>query len=190
MSHKFDVNRKEKLNNPWRRENLPPKETLLKMNLAEGDIMADIGCGIGYFTFPAAEIVGPKGKVYALDISSEMLSEVKQKAERQNLPHVETVKTEEQNLKLTNEQVSYAFLCNVLHEISDLPGFLQEVLRIIKPGGKLAIIEWEKKQSPFGPPVEHRLDKRDLEELMHELGFKNIRRPKIGEEFYAFVAEK
>jgi len=61
MANKFDINNKNKLDNPKRRESLPPYDILKTLGLQEGDIFADIGCGIGYFSIPAADIVGSKG---------------------------------------------------------------------------------------------------------------------------------
>jgi precorrin-6B methylase 2 len=71
LTHKFDVSQKVKLDNPARRAILPPDETLGKLGLNAGEVMADIGCGIGYFTFPAAKMIGPGGRVYALDVAPE-----------------------------------------------------------------------------------------------------------------------
>lgn len=64
MAEKFNVAQRHKLDNPRRREILPPEETLSSFGLPPGAIMADIGCGIGYFTFPAARLLGPEGKVF------------------------------------------------------------------------------------------------------------------------------
>ena len=85
MKHKFDAKSKHKLDNHQRRELLPPERTLLLMGLREGDVMADIGCGIGYFTVPAADIVGNSGKVYGLDVSEEMLGDVEKIIEEKNI---------------------------------------------------------------------------------------------------------
>ena len=79
MTHKFDIKNKQSLDNEKRREILPPYKTLIGLELKEGDTVADIGCGIGYFTFPAAEIVGESGMIFAMDISAKMLEEVDQK---------------------------------------------------------------------------------------------------------------
>lgn len=73
MKKTFDVKNMHKLDNPKRRELLPPDQTLRKLGIKEGEIIADIGCGIGYFTLPASKMVGEKGKIYAMDISAEML---------------------------------------------------------------------------------------------------------------------
>jgi len=72
MHHKFDVKSFAKLDNPERRKSLPADAILHKFDLEDGDVVADVGCGIGYFTFPASSVVGLTGKVLAMDISDEM----------------------------------------------------------------------------------------------------------------------
>ena len=85
MAHKFDAKNKHKLDNEKRRELLPPEEILIKLGLHEGDIMADIGCGIGYFTNPASKIAGDSGNIFAMDISPEMLQDVGIKIKSNNI---------------------------------------------------------------------------------------------------------
>ena len=103
MTHKFDAKNKHKLDNEQRRKILPPEQTLINLNLQEGDIMADIGCGIGYFTIPASKIVGDNGKIFAMDISSEMLQDVVVKVKENNISNVEITLTEENDLKLEDD---------------------------------------------------------------------------------------
>mgnify|MGYP000912736447 CR=1 FL=1 len=76
MAHKINVKHMYRLDSPERRKMLPPEETLFNAGLTKNDIFIDIGCGIGYFSIPASKIVGPKGKVFALDTSKEMLEEL------------------------------------------------------------------------------------------------------------------
>ena len=76
MAHKFNKLDKKKLDNPKKRELIPPYKILEMIELEEGDKIADVGAGIGYFTIPASEIVGKKGMVYALDIELEMIEEI------------------------------------------------------------------------------------------------------------------
>ena len=114
-----------------------PRETLTKLGLKSSDVFADIGCGIGYFTIPAAEIVGSQ-TVYALDTVSEMLAEVKQRAADAGLTNIVITQTGEYDLKLTDGLVSFALMVNVIHEIDDKLLFLSEIHRILKPGGTLS----------------------------------------------------
>lgn len=189
MPHKFDFRKKHKLDNAKRREMLPPEKTLIDIGLHEGDIMADVGCGIGYFTIPAAKIVGDSGYVFAMDILPEMLQDVQLKARENNSSNIDTVLTEENNLKLESDKVNFAFLSTVLHETQDKRKFLNEIKRIVSPGGKIAIVEWEKVENEFGPTIDDRLDKADLEEMLSEIGFCNISSMNIGTNFYALIAQ-
>lgn len=190
MTHKFDAKNKHKLDNEQRRKLLPPDQTLINLGLHEGAIMADIGCGIGYFTIPASKIVGESGKIFAMDISPEMLKDVEIKIKDNNISNVETILTEENDLKLEDNKVTFAFISLVLHEANEKENFISEIKRIISPEGKIAVVEWEKINSEFGPPIDHRLDKMDLIEILDTLGFSNISTIGIGENFYGIVAQK
>lgn len=189
MNHIFNQFDAPKLDNPMRRKILPPKETLLDLGLKPGEIVADIGCGIGYFTFPAAEIVAPDGKVYALDVSDDMLAIVETEKNRQNIANLEIVKTDECDLKLKSGSVTFAFICDVLHHMDDLKRFIVEIRRILSAEGKLVIVEWVKKESDFGPPIGHRLASNDLGAILPELGFENIVCRNLGEDHYAITAD-
>lgn len=190
MTHKFDAKNKHKLDNEKRRELLPPDETLIKLGLHEGDVMADIGCGIGYFTIPASKIVGDSGNIFAMDISPEMLQDVGIKIKSTTISNIEIILTEENDLKLEDNKITFAFISAVLHEADEKENFLKEIKRIISPKGKIAIVEWQKINSDFGPPIDHRLDKMDLIKVLDTVGFSNISTIDIGENFYGLIAEK
>ena len=190
MTHKFDVKNKHKLDNEHRRKLLPPMDTLLSLELKVGDIMADIGCGIGYFSIPASEIIGTSGKVFALDISPEMLEEVEKKVVELNINNIETILTDGNKLKLKKHHINFAFMSNVLHEIEDKEKLLEEIKDILVNKGRIAIVEWQKNNTEFGPAKEDRLDKVDLVKLLEKLGFYNIATIDIGENFYGVTAEK
>lgn len=190
MTHKFDVKNKHKLDNAKRRELLPPEKTLVSLGLHEGDVMADIGCGIGYFTISASKIVGDSGKIFAIDILPEMLQEVEIKVKENNISNIKTILTEENDLKLREGTITIAFISNVLHEAENKEEFISEIKRSLSFQGRIAIVEWQKINSEFGPPIEHRIDKLDLIKTLDELGFSNISTMDIGENFYGLIAQK
>lgn len=190
MSHKFSAKNKHKLDNPERRKILPPEETLEKMQLEKGDIVADIGCGIGYFTIPAALIVGEMGKVYAMDLSDEMLKEVHDKAIEKNIANIEMIQTLENNFVVDDESITYAFICNVLHETENVSLFLDEVKRVLAKEGKVAIVEWMKKESHIGPPLNHRIAEEELLKVLSNMEFQVIKTIDISNEFYGILVTK
>ena len=184
MHHEFDINNKKKLDSPKRREMLPTRTVLNKIGLNEGARLADIGCGIGYFSIPAADVIGPQGIVFALDVSKEMIEELDKKIEENGIENIRTVITDKYNFKLEDNSVSYAFICTVLHEIEDGIAFIDETKRILALGGKIAVVEWIRAESDWGPPVDHRLDSSDVKIMLHAAGFKEIEYLKLNEHFY------
>ncbi len=167
----FNPDNKAMLESPERYKILPPFKTLKIMCLKEDDIMIDIGCGTGYFTLPASEITGPSGRVIGVDISEEMLDEVRNKINGKG-HNIELMLSDNITLPIMDSQGTFALLVNVLHEADDMMAMLAEAKRVLKPGGRLAIIEWEKSEMPLGPPVEHRLHHDEIMRLVMDSGFR------------------
>ncbi|MEG6584855.1 class I SAM-dependent methyltransferase [Dendrosporobacter sp. 1207_IL3150] len=189
MHHKFDVKSFAKLDNPERRKKLPPEEVLKRFGIQKGNIVADIGCGIGYFTIPASNLVGLNGKVYAMDISDEMLNMVSERIRQSGVENIEIVQIRENDFLLADNSADFAVAFFVLHEANDLQRFLLEIHRILKPGGKLAIIEWDKREMNQGPPVSHRVSQEDVHLWLTQTGFV-VRPIKVEEDFYGLLATK
>ncbi len=196
MVHKFDPQNKKRLDTEERRAIMPPSETLVKLGFKKTDVMADIGCGAGYFTLPAALIIdsntgtGSNSCIFALDTSEDMLAEVTEKALDLGLKNISCFKTSEYDLKIQDNCVDFALICNVLHEISDKPKFIAEVMRIMKPGAILAVIEWQKRRGEYGPSEEERIDKNQLRDQLVLSGLSHPDDFDFIESFYAVTATK
>ncbi|MGC6174058.1 class I SAM-dependent methyltransferase [Lacrimispora sp. 38-1] len=190
MTHKYKVINKSKLDSPKRREVLPAKKILEVCGINKSDIVADIGCGIGFFTFPLSEAVGDEGTVYALDIEKEMLDDVEAGMLERNIKNVRPIVTQEYKLTLKDESVDAAFLCTVMHEVKMRQKFLKEVNRILYPDGRIIIVEWIKKDSDFGPPADHRLGSDVLKRNLQKTGFIDIQIMDFNEYFYIASARK
>ncbi|HEV2236655.1 MAG TPA: methyltransferase domain-containing protein [Ktedonobacterales bacterium] len=161
MAQKFDPRQKDQLLSEERQKLLQPAKLLRSLGLRAGDTLADIGCGPGFFTLPAAEIVGPRGLVYAADIQGDMLSAVKTRANEANLTNVQVIKSSDTQVPIRAASVDMALLAFTLHEIDQRARFLHRVSRLLKPSGKLIIIEWEKQSDAPGPPANARLTAED-----------------------------
>lgn len=191
MAHKFDISKRNRLESEERKRLLAPSETLRRLGYQKGGTMADIGCGTGLFTFPAAERGGNEAKIYAVDVSEEMLSEVKKRAEAAGSPNIITVKSGEYDFKLTEGSADFVLICAVLHEIDDQARFLREGARICRKGGKIAVIEFNHNvPTDFGPPLDHRMTKEQVRELILSSGFHTASAVDISEAFYAVAALK
>lgn len=155
---------------------LDPRFILNKAGIEEGNKVADLGCGAsGHFVFPAAEMVGGKGKVYAVDVLKKVLEVIKKEAEKRGVQNIEEVWSDLEIFKGTDietESIDTALLINTLFQSSKRGGILREASRIIKKGGKLLVVEWERSDSPLGPPPESRVKKESLKEAAQKLGMK------------------
>jgi FkbM family methyltransferase len=188
--NKFEVGGKNKLDNPERRKMLPPRETLIKLGLSDSNKFCDIGAGIGYFSLPAAEIVGQNGKVFAIDISADMLAIIKEKQAEYSVKNIELVESKEYDLNITDGAANFAFMCNVLHEIDDKKRFLVEINRILENSGALAIIEWNENRQNFGPQLEERILVKELTAILIDAGFEVQAEYKFSDYFYGIKAVK
>ncbi|OGR50594.1 MAG: hypothetical protein A2049_10890 [Elusimicrobia bacterium GWA2_62_23] len=171
MPHIFDPEDRHKLDNPQRREAMPPEETLVKAGIKPGDVILDLGCGMGYFAIPASRMVGPRGMVYAVDASGVMLAELRSKTASTGIFNIQTFQTRIGKLEVPAADYTLALLANVLHEVDDKKSFLAALAAALKPGTKLSIIEWKKAETPAGPPVKERLSEDELQVLLKKAGF-------------------
>lgn len=169
--HKFDIKHLEKLDNPQRRRDMPPRETLEKFGLGDEGVFLDIGCGIGYFTIPAAEML-KKGKAIGIDIMEEMLKHARERAE--DIKNIEFRQSREYAFPIKDRSVDYSMLCNVLHEVEDKVKYLVEIRRVLREDGRLYLIEWDKDDAEegYGPPAGHRLSKDEVKELCTMAGLR------------------
>lgn len=171
MAHIFDPEDRHKLDNPQRREAMPPEETLVKAGIKPGDVILDLGCGMGYFAIPASRMIGPRGMVYAVDASGVMLAELRSKTASAGIFNIQTFQTKIGKLELPAADYTLVLLANVLHEVDDKRSFLASLAAALKPAAKLSIIEWKKAQTPAGPPVKERLSEDELQVLLKKAGF-------------------
>lgn len=192
MAHKFDPKNKEKLQSKERKEKLPPEIILKKGGLLPGQIMVDIGCGVGFFTIPGAKILGEKGKVYALDTSAEMTDFLTAEIEAASIENIEVIKSREYAFPLVDSLGDMLLMSMVLHEVDDKKEFLLEARRTLKKQGRILIIEWQKKETEQGPPLDHRLSFQDTKNYLIEAGFKEpevLNLQEVDDTFYIITAK-
>lgn len=184
---KFDPAKLARLDRPERLAELRPRELLVAAGVERGRTVADVGCGTGVFTLPAAELVGQAGVVYALDISEEMLDHLR----RRDPPgHVRVLRSEESALPLADDLVDVVVLGSVLHEATDRPAFLAEIERVLKPGGRLACLEWKRIRTDSGPPMEARLSEEEAAGLLESAGLDVVSTLDWSPSRYVLVAAK
>lgn len=190
MAHKFDISNRGILESEERKRLFDPYGTLRKLGFQKGDAIADIGCGLGLFALPAAELGGEGSMIYAVDVSEEMLAEVAKRAEGADLRNITAIRSAEYEFMLEDESADIVLICMVLHEVDDKRRFLEEASRICRRGGRVAVIEANEKSQKFGPPPEHRLKKEIVAELLSEAGFVKTEMFDISDAVYVAAAER
>lgn len=127
------------IDNVLRRWHMRP--VLRWLHIHPGERVLEVGCGPGLFTVDVARQVGPKGRLIAVDLQPKMIARVDQRVVEAKLGNVETHVANAIDLPLEDESIDRAFLVTVLHEITDPHAALDELNRVLKPGGLLSITE-------------------------------------------------
>jgi ubiquinone/menaquinone biosynthesis C-methylase UbiE len=173
---------------------LNPKEVLSRLNLTEGMQIADLGCGnLGYFIIPAAQLVGKKGKAYAVDVLEPVLDAVRNKAKLLGLVNLETVRSNLEmvgSTKIPEGSLDAASLINVMFQNKKYKEMLQEASRLLKSQGKLLVIDWKKIAIPFGPSIDLRIDPAQIKMLASQLGLNLVEEAEFGQYFWGLIFEK
>jgi len=140
------------LDNPIRRWFQPPSELIEKLAIGSNMVVMDFGCGPGFFTVEAAK---KAKRVIAVDLSPEMLRKAQKKAEKEGIKNVEFLQSDGTKIQLEDDVVDLIFLVTVFHEVGESRKVLAEFRRVLKPGGRLVIVEIVKKGIFPSAPVQN-----------------------------------
>lgn len=166
---RFNPDKVDKLHDPEREKILPSVQTIRDFGIVAGDIVADLGAGSGYFTIPIAKETGET--VYAVDVQPKMFEHLKARAAQENVDSIQYVESDLEDIALPDAAAEKAIASFVLHEVGNLDRTLSEIKRILKPGGKVLVIEWVKKETESGPPLHERLHPEEIVEPAAQHGF-------------------
>ena len=143
----------ERLEGRERREAIPRDDIIPRLGLSRIDIVVDLGSGIGYFTFAMAETAS---EIVAIDIEPKMLEVLSSRIETNRTANVSPVRGEMTDLPLADSSADFVLAAFVFHEVSDHSGLLMECARVLKASGHLVVIDFQKHDTPIGPPVSER----------------------------------
>ena len=149
-----------------------PEKILPSIGLKHGSTFIDVGCGEGFFTIPAARIVGKSGVVYGLDIDEEAIHTLREKAKREELNNLVLVVGDAERTVVCESCGDIVFFANVLHDFNDPLKVLRNSKRMLKQSGLLVDLDWKKKATEFGPPVNIRFNEEQAKEFIVKAGFR------------------
>jgi ubiquinone/menaquinone biosynthesis C-methylase UbiE len=152
--------------------------------------VVDLGAGSGHYSMAAAQIVGADGKVYAVDVQEDMLKHLKSSAIERKLRNVETVWGNAElprGTTLREHSVDAGIISNTLFQIHDKAAVASELRRILKPGGRLLVIDWAGAYGGLGPDPAHVVREHSAEEIFINGGFHKVKSFRAGPHHYGIV---
>jgi SAM-dependent methyltransferase len=135
------------LESPERIASLRTGEVIARLNLKPGDVVADLGAGTGLFSLPLAKAV-MSGRVYAVELDEGFLTQIRGKANAENVANIVPVLGKFTDPALPARDVDLAFFHDVLHHVENRAAYLKSVAGYLKPGGRIVVIEFNPGDSP------------------------------------------
>ncbi len=164
------------------------RELWNRVGLRPGMTVVDVGAGSGFYTFPASERVGPTGRVFAVDVSHELIDLIRERSAERHRSNIEALVSRPDQVPLPSNLADRVLLANVLHGVP--PATVAEAVRILRPGGRLVDVDWKKEATPGGPPVEHRLAAAEARRTLEGYGLETGAEWDLGPYHYALMLEK
>jgi SAM-dependent methyltransferase len=169
-----------------------PDEIMKTLAFREGEKVADIGAGSGYFTVRIAKAVGPTGTVLAHDISPQMLDFLEERIKAEQLQNVILKKVERDDPLLPEADLNTILMVDTIHYIKERTAYAEKLREGLAPGGRLVIIDYRVKpfeERPWGPPPEQQIPKDQLNEEIEAAGFKRTADHEFLPEQYFMIYE-
>ncbi|MBU2566831.1 methyltransferase domain-containing protein [Patescibacteria group bacterium] len=175
-------------------ELINPFKLLERVGIRQGWNVADMGCGaIGHFVLPAAQLVGSEGRVYAVDISRDVLEHVDRVAKQQQFFNIQTVWSDMDVYGATRIDPGTLDLClliNNLYVSQNRAACIRELARLTKPGGRIVIVEWKATATPIGPPEDHRLTPEQSQAICQSPYLEFLDEIEVGHSHYGLLYER
>ena len=162
------------------------------LSLTPSTVFLDLGCGEGNYSLAAAKLMGPQAVVYAVDAWREGLEELKRRAASNGLLNIITINANlNEHIPLEDATVDVCFIATVLHDLlreSTGETALAEIARVLRPAGRLCIVEFKKIEDGPGPPLSVRLSPEETEKIIKPFGFIKDRIIEVGPFHYLLTA--
>ena len=170
-----------------------PVKNVEQCGIQAGMDIADFGAGSGFYTIASAKALMATGRVYAIDAQKDLLSKLKNNAARAGLYNVEVIWGDIEKIggtKLRESSVDLVFLCNVLFQLENKGDIVNEIKRILKPAGRILVVDWSDSFGGIGPQPGHVVKKSVVLEMFEKGGFHMDRKISAGSHHYGFIFKK
>ena len=148
-----------------------PKELVAALDIRRGGVVADLGAGTGYLSRRLAAAVGPDGTVLAVETEPTLVAHLRERAEREKTPNVVPVLASPSDPRLPPGGVDLILVVDTYHHINDRRTYVAALRRFLRPDGRVAVVDWQKRELPVGPPMDHKLAREQVVDEMQAGGF-------------------
>lgn len=138
-----------------------PESVIHHLGLVQGQTVADLGAGTGYFEAYLSRAVGPRGKVLALDVEPNMVLYMQKRAKKAGLGNVEARRVTPDDPGLAPESTDRILIVDTWHHIGQREAYAEKLRQALKPGGSVLVVDFTS-ESDIGPPKEHRLSEEQV----------------------------
>lgn len=167
---------------------LSSKKVLEAVGLKSGDTFLDAGCGEGYISLTASDLVGENGKIFALDVHPESIAHLKEVVADKNIKNLNALTADlTDKIPLNDDVVDVCVMANVMHGFTineEVDGVMREIKRVVKSHGIFAVVEFKKIEASRGPPYNIRIASQELADLLSRYGFETVETTDVGEFHY------
>jgi predicted methyltransferase len=164
-----------------------PDEIVRALGITPGMRVADLGAGTGYFSRRLSEAVGPTGTVFAVELEPALAVHLRERAEQEKTANVVPILASADNPRLPAGGVDLVLVADTYHHLDDRLGYFRRLAADLAPGGRVAVVDWEKRPTPIGPDVAHRLARDTVVGEMEAAGYALVAGPHVLEHQYLLV---
>lgn len=154
----------------WQR----PAVVVAALALAPGMAVADVGAGTGYLERALSEAVGPEGVVYAVEVEAALVAHLRDRAEREGTANVVPVLASRDSPRLPRGRIDRILLLDTYHHIDGRVAYFRRLRAALAPGGRVVIVDWEKRPDTIGPDLAHRLAREQVLDEMQRAGYRPL----------------
>jgi len=167
-----------------------PEQNILKLGLREGMRVADLGAGSGAYSIAASKYVGNTGHVYAIEVQKELVKKLESEIKDYGASNVECIWGDIENkhgTKMADQSMDVVIISNVLFQVEDKLGLIDEARRILKKGGRLLLVDWVESLGGFGPSKMDVVSEDTAKDLFIKRGFKLQEKITTSEHHYGII---
>jgi predicted methyltransferase len=148
-----------------------PKELVASLAIPRGGVVADLGAGTGYFSRYLSAAVGPDGTVLAVETEANLVVHLRERAVREKTRNVVPILASPNDPRLPAGLVDLILVVDTYHHIDDRRTYARALRRYLRPGGRVAVVDWQKRELPVGPDMGHKLAREQVLDEMQASGF-------------------